>query len=323
MRAVALVLLAGCVDPDAPLNPGDTSTVELEVPAGASARTIHPALEADGLAPAAWKWKLYLRQNPEAAACLKAGRFRLRRDMSVREVMATLCGPPLPEDVPFTIVEGWRIRDIDAALVEAGWIEPGAYTALAESKGVDLPFEITSPTLEGYLFPETYLVTPPPRFDVASFIERQLETFEKRFLSEHADELGQRSLHDVVVMASMIEREEPTLAQRPVVAGILWKRIDNGWKLGVDATSRYPLAEWNDRRAFLERLRDPDDPYNTRLRDGLPPTPIGNPSLPSLEAAIQPVPSEYWYYLHDGDGTFHGSRNAAEHEAKRARYNVY
>ena len=124
-------------------------------------------------------------------------------------------------------------------------------------------------------------------------------------------------------MASMLEREERRPTQRPVVAGILWKRIDNGWQLGVDATSRYELENWNDRSAFLKRLRDPEDPYNTRVHKGLPPTAIGNPTAASLEAALQPEQSPYWFYLHDSSGVFHGGRDAQEHEANRARYNVY
>jgi UPF0755 protein len=124
-------------------------------------------------------------------------------------------------------------------------------------------------------------------------------------------------------MASMLEREEPTPSQRSLVAGILWKRLDHGWKLGVDATSRYTLEEWNDRGAFLRQLRDANDPYNTRLREGLPPTAIGNPGLVSLEAALAPIESEYWYYLHDADKILRPGRNAAEHEALRRRYNVY
>ncbi len=320
--AAALVLLVACVNPDAPLHPGDTTEVEIEVPPGATAGRLGPLLEGHGLLRGDLRWRLYLRGNPEEATCLKAGRFLLRRDMSMREIMATLCGPPLSEDIPFTVLEGWRIREIDAALAAAGWAEPGEYTRLAESKDLDLPFDVPSPNLEGYLFPETYQIDPR-EFSTESFIRRQVRTFERRFLSRHAEAVAERGLHAVVVMASMLEREEPVRSMRPIVAGILWKRLDHEWKLGVDATSRYTLEQWNDRRAFLRQLRDPADPYNTRLRGGLPPTAIGNASLPSLEAAIQPEPSEYWYYLHDGTGRFHGGRNADEHEANRARYNVY
>ena len=161
----------------------------------------------------------------------------------------------------------------------------------------------------------------PMKFSVEVFIQRQLDTFTERL--GPSPNLGARTLYEVVIMASMLEREEPTPANRPLVAGILWKRIDSQWNLGVDATSRYTLAEWNDRDAFLKRLRDPDDPYNTRLRPGLPPTPIGNPNADSLQAAMNPVVSEYWYYLHDKDGVLHPSRNAAEHQSYRQKYGIW
>jgi UPF0755 protein len=160
---------------------------------------------------------------------------------------------------------------------------------------------------------------------VDAFIQRQLETFGARFYELHKEEIGKsgRSLHDIVVMAAMLEREEPVPAQRPLVAGILWKRIDKGFPLGVDATSRYELAEWNDRKEFLKKLRDAADRWNTRTRPGLPPGPIGAPTVDSLVAAMRPVKSEFWYYLHDADKNLHPSRNAQEHEALRVKYNVY
>lgn len=318
--ALAAALLVACVDADAPVVPGDDAEQILEIAPGASASGLATRLEAEGYVPSAFAWKWFLRGTD--AGCVKAGRHALRRSMSMRELLATLCGPPLPEDQPFTVVEGWRIVDIDAALVAKGWIAPGAYTAVATGKTVEAPFPVTGPTYEGYLFPETYRVVPAG-FDPADLVERQLATFQERFLAPRGGDVGPRGLHDVVIMASMLEREEPLPAQRPIVAGILWKRLDAGWKLGVDATSRYLLADWNDRGLFLAQLRDPADPYNTRLRDGLPPTAIGNPGLVSLEAALAPEASPYWYYLHDATGTFHGGRDGAEHEANRRRWNVY
>ena len=112
-------------------------------------------------------------------------------------------------------------------------------------------------------------------------------------------------------MASMLEREEPTPAQRPLVAGILWKRINMKFPLGVDATSRYGLAEWNDRKAFLKKLRDPTDTYNTRVNVGLPPGPIGSPTVLSLQAALRPTMSEFLYYLHDADRILRPSRSTS------------
>lgn len=323
MRAVLLFLtlpLVACLDADGPVNPGDTEEREFVVPSGATAGGLTTRLEEAGLIPGTLQWKIFLRQRD--ASCLKAGRHRVRGDMSLNQLVDSLCAPPLPEDVPFTVVEGWRISDTDAALAAKGWIEAGAYITAATRKSVDAPFDVTGPTFEGYLFPETYMVVPD-RFSAEGFVARQLQTFNDRFLEPHRSDLGARTLHDVVIVASMLEREEPKPSQRPVTAGIIWKRLDASWQLGIDATSHYTLAEWNDRKAFLGKLRDPTDPYNTRLNKGLPPTAIGGPSISSLEAAIQPIASEWWFYLHDSKGTFHGARNGDEHDANRKRYNVY
>ena len=121
----------------------------------------------------------------------------------------------------------------------------------------------------------------------------------------------------------MVEREERRPENQPKVAGVIWKRLANDWALGIDATSRYPLDDWTNERAFRRALQDPDDPWNTRLRKGLPPGPISNPGLGSLEAALEPEEGPWWYYLHDAQGRLHMSRSAREHEAFRRRYNVY
>ena len=313
------LLLAG-VDPDAPVHPGDDEAFVYEVPKGSTAGRIGPSLSENELIPSELQWKIFLRSAD--AGCLKAGRFEVQRSMSMNQLLETLCGVPLSEDEPFTVVEGWRIVEIDAALAAKGWITQGDYIRIATTKEVETPFEITSPTLEGYLYPETYQVTPD-NFNAKVFIERQLDTFNDRFLKANVDNLGGHSLHDVVVMASMLEREEPNPENRPLVAGIIWNRVGKNWQLGIDATSRYTLDDWNNRSAFLRNLKDPDEPYNTRLRKGMPPGAIGNPTLSSLEAAINPQATEYWYYLHDHQGNLHPARNGDEHDRNRARYNVY
>ncbi len=311
-----IVWLFACLDPEAPLGEGEP--VVIEVPAGATARGLEDDLVAAGVPLTGWRWALFLRGTD--ASCVKAGRHEVSPTMSMQGVLDALCGAPIPDEVAFTVIEGWRIRDIDAALAEAGLDEAGRYTQLATTReGIAVPFEVPGTSLEGYLYPETYRI--PKRGAADELIERQLETFGERFL--RPPPTSGRSMHDLVTMASLLEREEPDPANRPLVAGILFKRLDAGSPLGVDATSRYTLAAWNDRKAFLGKLRDPDDPYNTRLRKGLPPTPIGNPTVASLAAAVSPVPSEFWYYLHDAQGKLHPARDAAGHEANRRAYDVW
>ncbi len=297
--------------------------IEFIVKRGTAARTLGPELQAQGLIDDARLWRFHLWRRGGLA--LKAGRFKLRASMSIAQIAQVLEGPPLPEDVPFVMIEGWRLRDTDEALATKGLIRAGEYLAAASRPNrFKASFPLPVRSLEGYLYPETYAVVREG-FEVEDFIQRQLDTFAERFYEAHKDEISRsgRSLHDIVVMAAMLEREEPLPEQRPLVAGILWKRIDKGFPLGVDATSRYELDEWNDRKAFLKKLRDPSDPWNTRTRAGLPPGPIGAPTVDSLVAALRPQASEYWYYLHDAQKRLHPSRNAQEHEALRRKYNVY
>ncbi len=307
-------------------DPGDKAAIEVEVPPGTSPRGLGPILADAGAVDDADQFTLYIRLTGEGG-CLKAGRHRVSRSMDAQEMLKSLCGTPLADDMPFTVIEGWRIREIDAALAKKGWALPGEYTRLAaQPKLFKVPFEHPSISLEGYLYPETYAIDPE-KFTVKNFIQRQLNTFTEKFWKAQTNEgqaLGGRTLHQIVTMASMVVREEPTEKQRPMVAGILWKRLDHpAWTLGVDATSRYTLPKWNDRKAFLKKLRDPNEPYNTRKRPGLPPTPIGNPDLSSLMAALHPVQSQYWFYLHDSQKILRPSLNLAGHEAKRRKYNVY
>ncbi|WP_163994887.1 endolytic transglycosylase MltG [Pyxidicoccus caerfyrddinensis] len=307
-----------------PMAPPGAAPVEFTVPKGTSGRGLGTLLASQGLIRDAriWRWLLFRR----GAFSPKAGRHEVSPSMTMAELAAALEDNPIPEDVPFVVVEGWRLRDTDAALTAAGLITAGAYIAEASTPGkFTAPFPLPSAgTLEGYLYPETYGILPG-KLDVHQLIQRQLDMFAERFFAPNRAGLTKsgRTLHEVVIMASMLEREEPLPEQRPLVAGILWKRVDKGFPLGVDATSRYELAQWNDRIAFLKRLRDTQDPYNTRHRKGLPPSPIGAPTVASLQAAMTPKPSDFWYYLHDAERKLHPSRNADEHEALRKKYNVY
>jgi UPF0755 protein len=307
-------------------NAGPSSSPEpivFVVPKGATARQVGRLLEKENLisSPGVWRFHLWRRGGLR----VKAGRFSLNAGMSIRVIATALEGSPLPEDEPFAVVEGWRLHDTDAALAAAGFIHAGDYIKEAEKPGTfAAPFSLPPGSLEGYLYPETYRVTRQD-FQLHALIQRQLETFAERVYKPRKADIagGKRTLHELVTMASMLEREEPVPAQRPLIAGILWKRVDRGIPLGVDATSRYRLAEWNDRPAFLKALRDEDDPYNSRLRAGLPPTPLGAPTESSFEAALNPKASEFLYYLHDASRTLHASRNAQEHDALRAKYGVH
>ena len=305
-------------------DPSDTTEFFFTVPKGSTARKLGKPLQEAGIIDDADSFLTYIKLSKEGS-CIKAGRFSLNRSMTPKTIIETLCGTPLANDKAFTVLEGWRIKEIDEALTKEGWIQAGEYKAATANPSVfSAEFPLPTDTLEGYLYPETYMLNVD-KFTVNTFIQRQLDTLDKNFYTPNKDAItsSKRSFREIIIMASMLEREEPTPEQRPLVSGIIWKRLDNNWNLGIDATSRYTIDVWNDRKAFLTQLRDPNDPYNTRLRQGLPPTPIGNASTKSMEAALNPTESAYWYYLHDANKILHPAKSAKEHEQNRKKYDVY
>lgn len=170
---------------------------------------------------------------------------------------------------------------------------------------------------EGYLFPDTYGFFPSvtPDFVVAAL---------KRNFTNKVDPLTQeikesgRSLHDVMIMASIVEKEAAGDGDRAVVAGILWKRFDTDLALQVDAPFLYILGKESSELTRADLAIN--SPYNTYRNKGLPPTPIGNPGLASIKASIHPQTSPYLYYLHDKDGMIHYASTYKEHQKNIAKY---
>jgi UPF0755 protein len=304
---------------------GELEAVRVEVSAGESLRDIAVRLRRLGLIRSSLAFRLYL-QSRGLDRDLQAGAFLLRPGMSFAEIAEMLVSPPESE-VRVTIPEGYTLEQIDALLAHMNLSQPGDLLACARERCDFSSFEFlpaASPAfphgrLEGYVFPDTYYVEISefvPKF----FLERMLGTFRKRVLEGLAADLevSTQSLHEVVTMASLIERETRAAAERPIVSGILWKRAESGRGLDVDATIRYVLG-----KAMGPLTREDlqvDSPYNTRRYSGFPPGPIANPGLESLRAALHPEDSSYWYYLHDSTGRIHYSETNDEHNLNKVQY---
>lgn len=170
---------------------------------------------------------------------------------------------------------------------------------------------------EGYLFPDTYFIEPgTPEVEI---VERLRETFFTR-LDEAAIDLGSRSFEDVVIMASLIEKEAQLDQDRYTISGILWNRIARNMPLQVDAVFGY--IKKRSGYAPIGSDLDIDSPYNTYRNRGLPPGAIANPGLASIRAAAAPERTPYFYYLTDDDGVMRYARTFDEHKANRARYGI-
>ncbi len=178
-------------------------------------------------------------------------------------------------------------------------------------------FLLRASTSEGYLFPDTYFFLPD--IDPETVFVTLRETFDERAeVVRAAAASSGRAFEDIVIMASLLEEEAQTQVDKEIVAGILWKRIDEGMALQVDAPFIYILGK-------ASRDLNPDDlefdsPYNTYLYRGLPPTPISNPGLESLNAALNPKETLYWFYLSSPEGVMYYAETFEGHQTNREKY---
>ncbi len=304
---------------------GSDRRIPVTIEAGSSTADIADLLEESGVIRSSTAFKWHVRFSGKASA-LQAGSFVFTPSLSVQEVIERLTRAEAGE-ASVTIPEGFTVLDIDKLLAEKGLIKAGEFAECAltcDFSSFDfLPKGKALATrggqLEGYLYPDTYFVDPSnfvPKF----FIERLLGTFRTKVIDAHEKQIAAagHTLHEVITMASLIEEETRKADERAMVSGILWKRIDEGMGLYVDATIRY-IAEKPTAALTVNDLAV-DSPYNTRKYRGLPPGPIASPSLSSIEAALEPKASPYYYYLHGADGQIRYAETNDEHNANKAKY---
>lgn len=234
---------------------------------------------------------------------INAGRYPIARGMGMGEILNEITNPKQSE-ISVVVPEGFSVREIDTRLAKMGLIEPGEFSVAAASS-------------EGYLFPDTYSVYNL-NFDPESLLKKMQNNFLKKITPDMLKniEKKKRTLPEVITMASILEKEVRTEKDYPIVAGILWKRLDSNWPLQADATLLYGRSVT---KISGEDLSS-NSPYNTRKYKGLPPTPIGNPGLVTIQAAIYPQGSPYWFYLTDKDGNVHYAKTNDEQNKNRKKY---
>ncbi len=306
------LLVLGALSPAEPPSGG----TRIEIASGATVRDIAETLKREDVIRSALLFRFYLQWHGLDRA-LKSGVFLIPARAGFAEIGSILIGGN-GKEVAVTIPEGFTVTQIDALLAEMGVIASGDILSCARECDFS-SFAFLPEVLEGYLFPDTYYVSIAdfvPKF----FLGRLLGTFRERVVDGLGSDItvSERSLHDILTMASLIERETRTAEERPIISGILWKRFDSGRALDVDATIRYALGKTTE--PLTKDDLEVDSPYNTRRYAGLPPGPIANPGLESIRAALHPEDSPYWYYLHGKDGKIHYSETNDEHNEKKARY---
>lgn len=291
--------------------------VPVTINEGAGVGSIGESLYRAGVirSPFAFSWTAR-RQG----AKLKAGRYTLSGHESLAQIVQRLeAGPEQPPDdrLRVTIPEGFTLRQIADRLDEKGVTEGKAFLALATDREaigqLRADFPLPKETLEGYLFPDTYYFRG--KSSPEQVIETMMTNFTRRFVRPYQQELeaSGRSLHDLVTEASLIEREARIPEDRARIAGVLDNRLKKGMRLQIDATVLYALGQHKAR--VLYKDLEIDSPYNTYRHKGLPPGPIANPGLASLEAALRPEENAYLYYVARANGAHIFTKTLAEHEA--------
>ena len=239
---------------------------------------------------------------------IRAGTYSLTTGMTLDEAVEVLTTPP--KDIPTAdvlIPPGYRITQIADAVDESLGVPAEEFLARVEKGTFDRPAELPAgASLEGFLWPETYRI--PTRDGADAVIQRLLDQFSEETANlpwDRAEALGVTP-YEVVVIASMIEKEAAVQADRPLIAGVIYNRLRNGMTLASTprccTTTPRPTA--SSRRSDIET----DGPYNTRIRTGLPPTPIASPyMLVAARGALNPADTPYFYYVLCGDDGFIGS----------------
>jgi UPF0755 protein len=232
-----------------------------------------------------------------------AGRYVFENPPSLLSVAKILIKGPAPVKVTFP--EGVTARDIaEIIAAQIPGFDHDAFLSLAKPR-------------EGYLFPDTYLFSSLATS--SEIIAKMESTFEIRFKTLGQEvQTSSHSISDIVTMASLVEREANTLEDRKMIAGILWNRIAKKMPLQVDAVFGYIKGQ-DTYHPSLDDLAI-KSPYNTYLHAGLPPTPISNPGLESLKAAVTPTKTDYLYYLTDKNGVMHYAKTFDAHKANRTKY---
>ncbi|OGH48162.1 MAG: hypothetical protein A3A51_04005 [Candidatus Levybacteria bacterium RIFCSPLOWO2_01_FULL_39_10] len=240
---------------------------------------------------------------------IQAGSFRLNPSMTAEEIANELTLGTL--DIWITIPEGMRSAEIADILSKT-------------MPNYDEGWDETLDENEGYLFPDTYLF--PKDSDVETIVSIMRNNFDNKFASLDKSNTDLTD-SEIVILASLIEREARREQDRPIVSSVINNRLGIGMKLDIDATLQYVLGyQDNQKRWWKEGLTNQDkllnSPYNTYRVAGLPPGPISNPGLASLQAAVNPATTDYLYYITDRSGTNRYAETLAEHEENIATYGL-
>lgn len=311
-----------CVELFQPFHGTGHGRVTVRVPPRLGAHEVGDLLARSGVVSSGFFFYLRAKLDGDTGK-LYAGTYHLKRDMSYGQVLKILTTPPPKIPVTnVTIIPGDTRAEVSARL-HAEHI-PGSYAAATRFSRLLRPTWYgaprNTPSLEGFLFPDTYQLRSP--ISIKALVVDQLMEFRRVFSQVNLSYAHSHNLtaYDVLIIASIVEKEASTVKDRPLVASVIYNRLKDGIPLGMDSTTRYEFNDYT--KPLTNSQLAAQSPYNTRLHQGLTPTPIDSPGLASIQAAADPARTNYLYFVVKpcGNGEMVFSSNYSQFLADSARY---
>ncbi len=327
VRLLFIFILAGAVFfyyVFSPADPNSEKTLVIEIQEGEGLRVIANKLHLAGIIRSEALFRLYAGLTGRAGK-LQAGVYEFSPGENVAQIADKIAKGKIAT-ILLTVPEGFSIKNIEGRFKEL-CLQKNYYCQLdlnqlkARHFKSEFDFLKNIPdeaSLEGFLFPDTYIFGLGDKAE--KIAKRMLAQFAKNITPEFLKAMREqdRSIQEIVIMASLLEKEVRTFEDKKLVSGILWKRLESGMPLQVDATLTYITGK-KTTKISLDELQI-DNPYNTYKYKGLPPGPISNPGLDSLQAALHPESSPYWFYLSTPEGETIFSQTFQEHVLAKEKY---
>lgn len=304
LALIAAVAIAGFITQ----RPNKSEAVTVTISAGSSTGDIASALAENDVIDNEFLFKLYIKRNGDEDA-LQAGDYGMRTGMTYADALAVLMKGPKTRYYSILITEGLTVEETAARVEKSSPITAEEFIEAAQNGSYDYDFLNDDRTdLEGYLFPKTYTITD--KTQVGSLINLMLKQYERETAALDFKSMAAKGFteRDIIIIASIIEKEVKLPDERAKVAAVIYNRLADGMYLQMCATVQYALPERKAELSYTD-LEYPS-PYNTYLNPGLPPGPIASPGLASIEAALDPAEVDYLYYVltgSDGSHTFTSS----------------
>lgn len=292
-----------------PFIPESDKVYLVELVPGTSFRTFCDQLEAKGIIRSAWMLD-FISQVKKSDTKIKAGEYQLTPAMSPQDILTKLSKGEVFKRI-VTIKEGMDLWQIAKALEDSQILLGTDFLQAAQDRTLLDRLEVAAPSLEGYLFPETYHFSG--KQTALGVLWTMVEQFYKQWKPEYDQRLLELNLskHEIITLASIIEKESGNQSEQPLVSSVFHNRLRNGMKLESDPTLVYGLQDFNG--VVLNKHKETESPYNTYKNFGLPPGPIANPGMTAIKAALYPEDSEFLFFVADGKGGHKFSTNLREH----------